>query len=259
MLSAKLVQQKAVISRDILHINDIFQPSLYLETHRSAFQNEFVEKRRGVEVFHVQKRSIANKAFAVRLEERVIASARLTTVSAVRTPAREVLAHVTLPAERTAQSSVNEDLQFHLGKCAMYVCHLLYRQFPCKNHTAETDFAQYTNLLLGRTIRLSGSMKRQFYVIEFRHCGILNDEGIDSRFGKSVQSPPCVLQFLVIEDCIHGHINLYAEKMCILHRLANILRRIACRNPCPEAFEAHIDCVCSRIYGGKCSFKVASR
>ena len=66
----------------------------------------------------------------------------------------------------------------------------------------------------------------------------------------------CFLQFLVLQDGVHRHVDAYAIQVGIVRQSCNVFQRIDGSSPRTELGRADIDSICSMVYSFYPAFQI---
>ena len=135
---------------------------------------------------------------------------------------------------------MDEDLQFGVHGLPDGA-DLVQGQCPLQHEPAVTEALGEPGFLRRPDGALGGSVEDHPFRSEPRHGRILHDQGVHTGLLQFLQQPPCLGDFLLIDQRIERHVDACAEPVRMIAKPADVLHRIAGRLPRPEGGPGDID------------------
>ncbi len=220
-----LVEQQAIVGRDVLHVAHVLVAALDLE-RADAGVDQRLQVAALVVVLHRQQVLVVGHDAALAIGQRVRQAASLGTVAAVGAAARVGVRDIALAGERDAQGAVDEVFERRVDLCAD-LADLGYRQFACQHQLGEADVAQELRFLYGADVALRAGVQLDRREVEFEQAHVLDDQRIDAGL---VQLPDLLareIELGVVHDRVHRDEDAGAVAVSELDQAGEIFEGVA--------------------------------
>ena len=178
-------------------------------------------------VLQRQQRIVPHQSLAVGVHEVVERAAGLDAGSAVGAALGEVFAQETFSAVAYAEGSGNEELQLAADGLADGP-YLLQRQLPLQHQPLEPENFQSGGLLRSAAYSLGGGVHLGAPEILLQQTVVLHQDGVHPGCAELPHQSSGLRQFVVVEQCVYGSIDLRAEAVGVTGEGSNVLHGVSC-------------------------------
>jgi 3-hydroxymyristoyl/3-hydroxydecanoyl-(acyl carrier protein) dehydratase len=220
-----LVEQQAIVGRDVLHVAHVLVAALDLERTDAGVDQRF-QVAALVVVLHRQQVLVVGHDAALAIRQGIRQPARLGTVAAVGAAARVRMRDIALPGKRDAQGAMDEVFERRVHLRAD-LADLVDGQLACQHQLGEADVTQEFRLLHGADVALRAGVQLDRRQVEFQQPHVLDDQRIDARL---VQLPDLLarqIELGVVHDRVHRDEDAGAVAVRELHQAGDLFQGIA--------------------------------
>ena len=236
----QLVQQRAVMGGDVLHIAHVLVAALDLEA-ADAGVHQRSEVRALVVVLHREDVLLVGDDAALRVGDGVGQAAGLRAVAAVGAAAGLGVADEALAGVRDTQRAVDEELQRRAVNLRGNRLDLLQRQFARQHDLRETGVLQEARLFGRADVGLRRGVQVDRRQVKFQQAHVLHDQRVRPRLVHLPDHLACRGEFVVAQDGVERDEDAAAEAVGVFHQPLDVAHRVARRRPRAEGRAADVD------------------
>ena len=260
MMCDVLVEQLAVGGCDVLYIGDVFQPSFYFK-RCGARLDESVQVAAQVQVFQREQMLLMQQLVAIGIDEVELHPAELRTLTPVGRAVETIFRGVAESAVADAEGTVHKHLQLHLRHLRVDGGHLVDGELACQHGATEALLPQPFHLLGGARIGLGGGMEAEAKGLQAvgGQAHVLDEHGVDLRIGQLAKQLKGLGQFVVVEQGVHGGIDLGIVLMGILAEGGNVGHAVAGSSTRTKEWRSDVDRVGAMVDSRHATLQVLGR
>ncbi len=255
-----LVQQLAVVGRDVLHIAHVLVAALDLEAaHAGVDQGAQVVAL--VVVLHGQHMLFVRNDAAACIRHLIGQTAGLVAVATVGAAACVGVADEALAGIGHAQRTVHKEFDGGAGRVGggAHGGNLLQVQLARNHDLGQARILQKPRFFGGADIGLGGGVQLDGGQVQLQQAHVLDDQ----RVGPCVVDLPGhvarALQFIVAQDGVERDEDAAAKTVGMPDEPLQVADVIACRGACAKGRAADVDSICAMVDGFNADIGVAGR
>ena len=172
-----LVDGLAISSSHILDIRNTLEAALYLETAYACIHH-LLQRVHAIHIPQREEMTLGSKHLAMGIREHEGKTAKLCTLPTIGRTAETILRGITPAAVTDTQGAMHKGFKGHLGHLAMYLCHLLQREFAGKHRLLETQALQPLHLSGSAIIHLCACMQGYGRKIHLQQGQVLHNQSV---------------------------------------------------------------------------------